>query len=75
MRTTIDLPDALYRRAKLEAIHRGLPLRALIEVAVARELSEPTRDAPRFRPEDLQLVKPQPGLVIDPTKEQLDDWL
>ena len=30
MRTTIDLPDALYREAKVTALARGVPLRALV---------------------------------------------
>ena len=30
MRTTIDLPDALYRRAKIRAAERGTTLRALL---------------------------------------------
>ena len=39
MRTTIDLPDALARRAKIAAVHRRLPLRELIARALEHELA------------------------------------
>lgn len=41
MRTTLDLPDTLLKRAKIEAVERGISLKELVGVALARELSEP----------------------------------
>jgi hypothetical protein len=38
MRTTLDLPDELLKRAKVAAIERGSTLRELVRVALTREL-------------------------------------
>jgi hypothetical protein len=46
MRTTLDLPDELLRRAKIVAIERGCSLRALFAQALERELREPTAALP-----------------------------
>ena len=54
MKTTIDLPDALYRRLKIRAAESGVTIRELVVNGVERELSgEPqleTEDSER-RPE------------------------
>ena len=39
MRTTIDLPDALFRRAKSTAALRGTSLKDLLVAAVEKELA------------------------------------
>lgn len=39
MRTTIDLPDELYRRAKAEAAFRGRKFKELVEEGLQRLLS------------------------------------
>jgi hypothetical protein len=39
MRTTLDLPDELLRRAKICAVERGMTLRELVSVALDRELA------------------------------------
>ncbi len=38
MRTTLDLPDAVARRAKLAAVRRNMSLKDLIVAALEREL-------------------------------------
>lgn len=38
MRTTVDIPDALGRRAKIRAVQENRPLRAIIIQALEREL-------------------------------------
>ena len=38
MKTTIEVPDALFRRAKSVAAQRGIPLRALVSEALAEKL-------------------------------------
>jgi hypothetical protein len=38
MRTTVDLPDELLKRAKIAAIERGITLRELIGSALAKDL-------------------------------------
>ena len=45
MRTTLDLPDELLKRAKIEAVHRGTSLRDLVGAALARELNRPPKPA------------------------------
>jgi hypothetical protein len=44
MRTTLELPDTLLKRAKIEAVERGISLKELVGTALERELREP---APR----------------------------
>lgn len=38
MRTTLDLPDAVARRAKLAAVHRDMSLKDLVVTALEHEL-------------------------------------
>lgn len=38
MKTTLKIPDAIFRRAKSVAAERGIPLRALISEALADKL-------------------------------------
>jgi hypothetical protein len=47
MKTTLDLPDALFRRAKSAAAERGIPFRALVSEALSEKLSvEPAKAKP-----------------------------
>lgn len=41
MKTTVDLPDALFRRAKATAADRGMSLKAFITRAVEQSLAAP----------------------------------
>lgn len=45
MRTTIELPDGVFRRAKRAALERGLTLREFFTEAVERTLEETPRAA------------------------------
>ena len=58
MRTTLDLPDDILRRAKIEAVERGATLRQLVIDALQREMAGPER--PRKR-----LTKPPVKLAAD----------
>jgi len=42
MRTTLDLPDDLLKRAKIEAVERGTSLRDIVASALEREFSRPS---------------------------------
>lgn len=42
MRTTLDLPDPLLKRAKIEAVERGVSLKELVGTALERELRDPS---------------------------------
>ena len=39
MKTTIELPDALFRRAKAAAATQGIPLKRLVQEAIERRLA------------------------------------
>ena len=39
MKTTLEIPDSIFRRAKSIAAERGIPLRALITEALADKLT------------------------------------
>jgi hypothetical protein len=41
MKTTLEIPDALFRRAKSAAAEQGIPLRELISDALAEKLRKP----------------------------------
>jgi hypothetical protein len=38
MKTTLEIPDALFRQAKSAAAEQGIPLRELVSVALAEKL-------------------------------------
>ena len=38
MKTTLEIPDAIFRRAKTAAAARGIPFRALVSEALAEKL-------------------------------------
>ncbi len=47
LKTTIEIPDPLFRRAKAAAAERGVPLRALVSEALAEKLrADPNKDKP-----------------------------
>ncbi|HMD32595.1 MAG TPA: hypothetical protein VKG84_11855, partial [Candidatus Acidoferrales bacterium] len=43
MKTTVEIPDAIYRRAKSVAEQRGIPLRQFVTEAVKEKLAGATR--------------------------------
>jgi hypothetical protein len=61
MKTTVELPDELYRRAKAEAALRGRKLKDLVEegLRVVLDASRRTRRNPSLA----QLMKPACGLI------------
>ena len=75
MRTTIDLPDALFKEAKSVAALRDLTLKDVVVRALQRELrdgrSTPARR--RSRRAGFPTLACKGDFVIQPTKEQLDD--
>lgn len=75
MRTTIDLPDPLFREAKAVAALRDQTLKDVVVRALQRELrdgrSVPARRAGRRG--SFPALTCKGDFVIRPTKEQLDD--
>jgi hypothetical protein len=74
MRTTLDLPDALFRRAKIEAVHRGITFRALVSSAIEREIA-PARDRPLGRRAVLPLIRSRTPAVYDLKPERVSEIL
>jgi hypothetical protein len=72
MRTTIELPDALFRRAKIAAVERGLTLKALISEGLQRVLEESSA-----RPDTTRLPKlPKGGRKsYDLSNEEIESLL
>ena len=61
MKTTVELPDPLYRQAKAEAALRGRKLKDLVEEGLRRVLDAPS-DTPRH-PNLAGLMKNARGVV------------
>lgn len=78
MRTTIELPDPLFKEAKSAAALRGQSLKDMVVVALRRELRH-GRATPAGRAKVKRSAFPvlacKGDFVINPTPEQLNDWL
>ena len=44
MRTTLDIPDQLFKKAKLKAVHEGMALKDIVTRALERDLASPVSD-------------------------------
>jgi hypothetical protein len=67
MRTTIDLPDTLFRRAKAEAALRGCHLKDLIADALRLALSEPEALDAKSKPRETlhDAMRDSCGVITD----------
>jgi hypothetical protein len=76
MRTTIDLPDALFRRTKATAALRGSTMKELIVRAVEREIAQQgsSKKAPARRVK-LPLLHLKGGRKLDLSNFDFDDLL
>jgi hypothetical protein len=74
MRTTIDLPDALFRKTKAVAALRGSSMKELIIHAIERELANST-SAPKRKRIKLPLVQSWTGRKLDMTGFDFDELL
>ena len=61
MKTSVEVPDALYRQAKAEAALRGRKLKDLIEEGLRLVLNAPPDTA--TRPSLAKLMRPSRGVV------------
>ncbi len=62
MKTTIEVPDELYRRAKSQAALRGLKLRDLVEEGLRLALETPRKEVDR-RPRLADLTRSARGMI------------
>ena len=74
MRTTIDLPDALFRRTKATAAMRGSSMKDLIVRAVEREVGHAPARAKTKRTK-LPVIHLWKGRKLDLTHFDFDDLL
>jgi hypothetical protein len=77
MRTTIELPDPVFRRMKAVAAMQGSTIKEFVQRAVERELApaltKPNKKGHRVK---LPLIKGPPGHVIRPLSgEEMDELL
>ena len=49
MKTTLEIPDAIFRRAKARASEQGVPLRQFVSEAMAEKLKSPARQRDRAK--------------------------
>lgn len=61
MKTTVELPDELYRRAKAEAALSGRRMKDLVEAGLKLLLDQPRRA--KARPTMAELIKGAAGIV------------
>jgi hypothetical protein len=45
MRTTLDIPDKVFKQAKLRAVHEGLALKDIVTRALVRDLAATSGEA------------------------------
>ncbi|MHB8523658.1 MAG: hypothetical protein ACYDH9_23285 [Limisphaerales bacterium] len=71
MRTTVDLPNPLFKRVKSAAALRGLRLRQFVADALEQAL-EAGRPAPRRHRVKLPLIRGAGKRIINPSRQELD---
>lgn len=74
MRTTIDLPDDLFRRLKILAANRRVTLKTLVQRAIQNELVRARAQAPHRRLRFPILDSKQPG-TLNLTNAEIEDLL
>ena len=73
MRTTIELPETLFRRTKALAAQQGLPMREVIIRALEAELRAARRSRVRLRLPLLDSTRP--GALKSLANAEIDDLL
>ncbi len=74
MRTTLDLPEPLFRQLKARAATEGTTIKELLRVAVECQLSTPPQPAKRKRVKFPILDSAKPG-TLRLSNRQIDDLL
>jgi hypothetical protein len=75
MRTTVDLPDSLFRKTKAVAALRGSSMKDLIVQALDREVTGRAATEPKRRRVKLPLIQSPGGRKVDLTNFDFDDLL
>jgi len=80
MKTTLEIPDALFRQAKTVSAERGIPLRALVSEALADKLRGRKNSKPWLKMvgelRDLRQETAKIDRIIEEEFEQVEpeDW-
>jgi metal-responsive CopG/Arc/MetJ family transcriptional regulator len=74
VRTTVDLPDELFRALQALAVQRGTSLRELLRTAVEHELARARRPKKPYRVRFPVLNSKEPG-KLDLTNAGIEDFL
>ena len=61
MRTTVDIPDELFRRAKVEAALHGRTLKDLVEEGLRLVIEKKLPETPPEAKKSTEGLKPRPG--------------
>ena len=73
MRTTLDLPDDILRRAKIAAVERGSSMRQLVIDALRREMDAPAGKSRRLATAPVKLAHDSPLRRLSPQEvKQID---
>ncbi len=75
MRTTIDMPDVLYRRTKAVAALRGSSVKDLIVRAVEREIAQPASAKSKSKRAVFPIIRTWKGRKLDLTNFDFDELL
>ena len=73
MRTTVDLPDDLFRKLKATAALQGMSLKQLITRAIEAEIAKP-RESKGYRVK-LPLIRSKRPGTLDLTNTEIEDLL
>ena len=71
MRTTVDIPDEIYRDLKIKAARVGNPVRQIVLSGIQRELAG-TEEKP-VRKLQLPLIRSSRPGTLELTNEQIDE--
>lgn len=76
MKTTLEIPDFVFRRAKAMAAERGIPLRQFVTEAVQEKLKTTSQERPWMRHlgklKHLRKERKQIEKRVEKTFEQID---
>jgi hypothetical protein len=72
MKTTLEIPNAIFRRAKSKAAERGIPLRQFVTEAVEDKLKTPSAVGQKPWMKDLRKENVRINKVIEEAFEKVD---
>jgi hypothetical protein len=75
MRTTLDLPDALYRKTKAVAALRGSTMKDLIVRAIEKEVSGGAQPKTKIERSEFPVIRRPNAPKVDLTNFDFDDLL